>query len=127
MATKTMTMKMFLNAVIATEGIAPELKEFAEGRLEKEIAKTEARKTSEKALAKAAEDAALIEAFIGAAKTETPYLAKEVAAVITETTGTEVSTPKVTALMKKAVEGGKVVAGSVSVKGRSSKTYTVIA
>ena len=121
----TMTIKAFLTAI--SEGkISSEIQEFAKTRLEKEIASANARKTSEKALAKEAADIKLIETFLSTAKGETPYVASEIATLITKTSGTEISTPKATALMKKAVGLGKVVAGSTAVKGRSVKTYTVI-
>lgn len=116
----TMTMKMFLSAIAAGE-MTDELMAFAAERLEKETAKTEARKTSEAALAKVAADEALVAKFLETATPETAMTASEIGTML------GITTPKATVIAKKAVDLGRVTVGTGKGSGgRAVKTYIVI-
>lgn len=116
-----MTMKAFLTAV--SEGkVTDEIKAFATDRLEKEVARLESRKTSDAALAKIAADEALVAKFFEVVTPETSMTASEIAKLL------DVTTSKATVIAKKAIETGRVKAGSGKGSGgRAVKTYTVIA
>lgn len=120
----TMTMKMFLSAVLATEGVAPEVAEFATKELEKLATKAEKRKTSEKALAKAKSDETLRLTMLDLMDEGKAVTSAEMAAKVTEFTGAEVTTAKVAAMFKKLVEFGFVTEGEGKSKGRKVKAFT---
>lgn len=120
----TMTMKVFLTSVLATEGISEEVSAFATRELEKLAEKAEKRKTSEKALAKEKADGDLRLTMLDLMDETTAITAPEMAAKVTEFTGTEVTTAKVSAMFKKLVEAGFVTEGEGKSKGRKVKAYT---
>ena len=119
MANEKMTMKMFLNGVLATEGIAPELAEFATAEIEKIKEKNEKRRNS---LTPAqVENENLKAKFVAEANPETAYSASAVAEML------GVSTQKASALMRALKAEGVVGEGegkSATGKGKV-KTYTL--
>lgn len=122
--TTSMTMRDFLTRVMAVEGMPEDLIEKAQAEIQKLDEKTAKRKTSEKALAKAADDKALRDTMITLLGTE-PITSSEVAAKLTES-GTEVSTSKVSAMFKVLVAEGKAAATEVKAKGgRKVKGFTL--
>ena len=119
MANEKMTMKTFLNGVLATEGIAPELAEFATAEIEKIKEKNEKRRNS---LTPAqVENENLKAKFVETATAETAYAASAVAEML------GVSTQKASALMRALKAEGVVAEGegkSATGKGKV-KTYTL--
>ena len=121
----TMTMKAFLEAIVSFEGMTPELVEKAELELGKLASKSEKRKTSKAALAKASADEALRETMLSLMGAE-PVLSGEMAVLVSEATGTAVSTSKVAAMFKALVAEGKVIEGEGKSKGRKVKAFTKV-
>lgn len=122
MATK-MTERMAWTEVLKIEGITDELKAFAEGRIAKLDEKNEKRKTSEKALAKAAADETLASAVLAVLGEKAMTSADVVAAL--KAKGVEIGPNKVAALAAKLVEAGKVAKAKDKVKGREVNVWTL--
>lgn len=119
MANEKMTMRTFLNGVLATEGLAEDLATYAKAELTKLDEKNEKRRNS---LTPAqAENEALKAKFVAEANAETAYAASAVAEML------GVSTQKASALMRALKADGVVAEGeakSATGKGKV-KTYTL--
>lgn len=113
-----MTNREFFQAIVEIEGIAPELKEFAEQgivKLDNRNAKRSS-KPSKTAIANAPIKLAILE-FVG-------ENGQQVASVIAENLA--ITTQKASALCKQLVDEGKLVADEVKIKGKGKvKAYTV--
>lgn len=116
---KAMTMREFLNGVLATEGLTPELANFATAKLVDLDEKNAARRNS--LTPTQLENEKLKAKFVEMAEAETPYAAS----VIAEMLG--VTTQKASALMRALKADGVVTEGegkSATGKGKV-KTYTL--
>lgn len=120
----TMTMRAFLTAVLATEGVSTEVAEFATAEIAKLDARKEARKTSKAALAKAESDSVLITAIVDRMTVGKAVTTAEMVAALTAD-GITASSAKVTALFKKMATEGMVTEGEGRSKGRKVKTFTL--
>lgn len=114
----TMTMKAFLSAVIATEGIAPEVAEFASAQLVKIDEKNAKRRTTPtKAQVANADLLAVILSGMTEGQTVT---ASEVA------TAQGITTQKASAILSGGVKSGALTATEVKVKGKGKvKGYSL--
>ena len=118
MNTNEITMRQFFEAVIASD-IAPAYKEKAKA----EIAKLDATnaKRAEKAKAKAIEYEPIKSAIFEFVKANGTKTTAEIAVGVGE------STSKTSAMCRQMVEGGRLTASDVSVKGKGKqKAYTAI-
>lgn len=116
---KAMTMREFLNGVLATEGLTSELANFATAKLADLDEKNAARRNS--LTPTQLENEKLKAKFVEMAEAETPYAAS----VIAEMLG--VTTQKASALMRALKADGVVTEGegkSATGKGKV-KTYTL--
>lgn len=106
-----MTMKAFLTAVLATEGITAEVAEFATAEIAKIEGKNAKRRNTP---TKAQQDnAGLLEFVLAGMTAETVVTASEVAKMIGE------STQKASAILQMGVKSGALT--STEVKGKSGK------
>ena len=116
---KAMTMREFLNGVLATENLAPELANFATAKLTSLDEKNDARRNS--LTPTQLENEKLKVQFVKTAVAETAYAASAVAEML------GVSTQKASALMRALKDAGIVAEGetkSATGKGKV-KTYTL--
>ena len=111
-----MTNREFLTAIASMENAPAEVVEYATERLAKLDAANEARKgkPSKKALAKAAENAPMLDRIMTEILSDTAVTAGAVA----ETLG--VSTPKASALLRSLVAEGKAVSADIKVTGKGT-------
>lgn len=118
--TERMAMTEVLALFEALEGtetpVSADLKAFAEARLAKLDEKNEKRKTSEKALAKAAADETLASAILAVLGEKAMTSAEVVEAL--KAKGVEVGSNKVASLAGKLADEGKVVKTKGRAKGR---------
>lgn len=142
----TITMRAFWNAILSgnleikneetntftTESIFDEngnltetVKNFAINQIKKIDDNNAARKTSNSAKAKAAEQEAFDNEVYALMNEGTAYMASELAAGLT-TPDIKVETTKVSAAMKRLAAVGKIEVGETKVKGRKVKSYTKI-
>ena len=115
----TMTMREFLNGVLATENLAPELANFATAKLTSLDEKNDARRNS--LTPTQLENEKLKAQFVETAVAETAYTSASVAEML------GVSTQKASALMRALKAAGVVAEGegrSANGKGKV-KTYTL--
>lgn len=106
-----MTMKAFLTAVIATEGISTEVAEFAQAQLVKIDSKNEKRRTTPTKAQKANAD--LLSVILSGMTEGQVVTASEVA------TAQGITTQKASAILSGAVKSGALT--STEVKGKSGK------
>lgn len=116
-----MTMREFLNGVMAVEGMPAEYVEFAQAQVEKLNAKNAAKKVSESAKAKAAAQVEVQNAMLAVMEGGKFYTASELGQAV------EVSTAKASAMARKLVEAGSLVEGEAKSNGRKVKAYALAA
>ena len=142
----TITMRAFWNAILSgnleikdeetntfnSESIFDEngnltetVKNFAAEQIKKIDDRNVARKTSNSAKAKAAEQEAFDNEVYTLMNEGTAYMASELAAGLTAP-DTKIETTKVSAAMKRLAAAGKIEVGETKVKGRKVKSYTKI-
>lgn len=142
----TITMRAFWNAILTGEleikndetntldsesifddngNLTETVRNFAAEQIKKIDDKNAARKTSNSAKAKAAEQEAFDNEVYTLMNEGTAYLANELAAGLT-TAYNKVETAKVSASMRRLAAVGKVEVGETKVKGRKVKSYTKI-
>ena len=113
-----MTERKAWEAVLKLEGVTDELKAFAEGRLAKLDEKNEKRKTSEKALAKAAADETLATAVLAVLGEAGKAVTSADVVAALKAKGVEVTSNKVASLGAKLVAEGKATVKKDRAKGR---------
>ena len=113
-----MTEREFLTAILAVEGIATDLADYATEGLAKLDARNDKRKNTK---TKAQVENEGIMASILEALATAPMVASEIASAV------GISTQKASALCKLLVEGGKVTVADVKVKNKGTvKQYTLV-
>lgn len=113
-----MTEREFLTAILAVEGIATDLADYATEGLAKLDARNDKRKNTK---TKAQVENEGIMASILEALATAPMVASEIASAV------GISTQKASALCKLLVDGGKVTVADIKVKNKGTvKQYTIV-
>ena len=125
MAKTTFTEKMLLEEVIANPSMSAAAKEKANVMLEGIIRKAANRKTSEKAVAKAAVDAELRKQVLEVMEKGKTYAANEITTLINKTYGGEYTVNKIGNIAKNLATEGKLTQNDGRFNGRPVKVYTL--